>query len=98
MVTKTHFHFVVIKKIDDYLHFKIEYTYGTNNCSAQGMAWMLESKPFYYLSDVYLNNSYAYPKKLNLAALKEVNSRIIFFDPEMVEILNEHLLKFFAVN
>lgn len=92
MNNQKHFYFSVIKRIDDYLHFSIEYTYGSNSCSAQGMAWMLENKPFYYLSDVYLNNSYAYPKKLNLAAVKETNSRIVFFDPEMAEILNGHIL------
>lgn len=95
MNNKKDFYFSVIKRIEDYLHFNIEYTYGSNSCSAQGMAWILDGKPFYYLSNVYLNDTYAYPKKLNLAAVKETNSRIVFFDPEMVEILNGHILRFF---
>jgi len=96
MTTKKHFDFIAIKRFDDYLNFKIEYTYGTNSCSAQGMAWMLESIPFYYLSNVYLNNSHAYPKKLNLAAVKEANSRLVFFDPEMVDMLQAHIKKHFV--
>jgi len=52
----------MIKSTEDYLHFKIEYFYNSNSCAALGMAWLLEGKPFYYLSEVYLNNAYAYPK------------------------------------
>ena len=86
----------MIKRTEDYLHFKIEYFYNSNSCAALGMAWLLEGKPFYYLSEVYLNNAYAYPKKLNLAGLKEVNSRIVFYDPEMVDTLYTEILKHYG--
>ena len=58
-----------------------------------GMGWILDGKPFYYLSEVYLNNAPAYPKKLNLAGLKEVNSRIVFYDSEIFDMLHIEILK-----
>jgi len=91
MSSNKQFRFSVLKRFKEYLHFNIEYSYGSNSCHAQGMAWILEGKVFYYLSDVYLNNAYAYPKYLNLAGVKESHSRIVFFDPEMVDLLNGYV-------
>jgi len=62
MPQKQFFNFAVVQRFKDYLHFKIDYSYRTNSCEAEGMGWVLDGKVFYYLNHVYLNDAYAYPK------------------------------------
>lgn len=85
MSTPTKLTFDLIQHHDGYMEFRVTYQVGSDKWMVEGIGWLSEKRPNYYLRDLYLNNRQAGSKHYHQDALLVEQDSSLKFNHQVLE-------------